>query len=131
MEVVNLQLSSFVILLLTGMCLGFLMDGYRVLRSRIGKNHLITASGDLLFWGIAFLVMVPLIYWSTWFELRLYVWMAMGFGLLFYFLVFSRVIIPGLLILFKASVWLPRQILKLISQIKQVWLQLTWWQRKK
>jgi spore cortex biosynthesis protein YabQ len=121
MEYVVVQLSSFVTLLLTGMVLGGFFDLYRVWRSTVKVNWLITAGGDLVFWLVALLVATPLIFWSTWLELRLYVWLAIAAGLLVYFGVFSRMLVP-LLVRFRSMVtWLPRQLAGLSRQVKLFW----------
>jgi spore cortex biosynthesis protein YabQ len=120
-EYVTVQLSSFITLLLTGMVMGGFFDLYRVWRGTIKVNWLITAVGDLFFWFIALLVAIPLIFWSTWLELRFYVWLAIGGGLLLYFGMFSRVWLPVLLRLRYGLAWLPRQLGRLKQYIQLVW----------
>ena len=115
MEYVTTQLSSFLILLITGMLLGAFFDFYRVLRGVVRVGALFTMAGDLLFWLGAFILAVPLIYWSTWLELRFYIWVALLLGILLYFLVFSPLLIPLYLKFWRTFTWLPRR-LQLIVQ---------------
>lgn len=118
MEYVNLQFNSFLILILTGMILGGFFDLYRVFRSTIRVNKLIDTLGDLFFWSLSLLFLGPLIYWSTWLELRFYVWLALGAGLALYFMVFSPKLIRIYLRFWKAITWAPRQIINWIQRLK-------------
>lgn len=118
MEYVNLQFNSFLLLILTGMILGGFFDFYRVFRSTIKVNKLIDSIGDLFFWLFSLLLLGPLIYWSTWLELRFYVWLALGAGLFFYLAVFSPKLIRIYLRFWKAITWLPRQVINSIQRFK-------------
>lgn len=118
MEYVNLQFNSFLLLILTGMIFGGLFDLYRVFRSTIRVNKIIDAIGDLLFWLLSLMLLGPLIYWSTWLELRLYVWLALGAGLVFYLMVFSPKLIRIYLRFWRTITWLPRQIMNLIQRFR-------------
>lgn len=118
MEYVNLQFNSFLLLILTGMIFGGLFDLYRVFRSTIRVNKIIDAIGDLLFWLLSLMLLGPLIYWSTWLELRFYVWLALGAGLVFYLMVFSPKLIRIYLRFWRTITWLPRQIMNLIQRFR-------------
>lgn len=118
MEYVNLQLNSFLILFLTGMFWGGFLDLYRVFRSTIKVNVVIDTLGDLFFWLMSLLLLGPLVYWSTWLELRFYVWLALGIGLIFYFSIFSAKLIRFYLRFWKAITWAPRQMGKLTRYLK-------------
>jgi len=107
------------------MILGGFFDLYRVFRSTIKVNKLIDSIGDLLFWFFALLLLGPLIYWSTWLELRFYVWLALGAGLFFYLAVFSPKLIRIYLRFWKAITWLPRQAINSIQRFKFVIAKLT------
>jgi spore cortex biosynthesis protein YabQ len=115
-EYVTTQLSSFLILLFTGVLLGAFFDFYRVLRGVVRADTLFTMVGDLLFWLGAFVWAAPLIYWSTWLELRLYVWVALLLGILLYFPVFSSLLIPLYLRFWRTVTWLPRQLFLLVQK---------------
>lgn len=112
MEYLNLQISSLLILLGTGWFLGAFFDLYRVLRCRIRRNFFTDLIGDLVFWLLALLGAGLLIYWGTWLELRLYVWLITAIGLALYFSFFSPVLIPLFLRFWQAVGWLPRQVAK-------------------
>lgn len=125
MEYVNFQFNSFLILFLAGMILGGFFDFYRVFRSTIRVNQVIDNLGDLLFWLVALLLLGPLFYWSNWLELRFYVWLALGAGLLFYFTVFSPKLIKAYLKFWKALSWGPRQFVNLIQHLKLLIVKMT------
>jgi spore cortex biosynthesis protein YabQ len=108
MNYLDLQLSSFLILFLAGIFLGIWFDFYRVWRGRIRPNPLLDFCGDLAFWMVALIGAGFLIYWGTWLELRLYVWLVIGIGVAFYMAVFSPVMIRLFLGFWKAAGWLPR-----------------------
>ncbi|HEY8464720.1 MAG TPA: spore cortex biosynthesis protein YabQ [Bacillota bacterium] len=110
MNYVHTQLSSFLILLITGLVLGGFFDFYRVWRSQIRVNWFNTAVGDLFFWILALVLATPLIFWGTWLELRFYVWLALGLGTGLYFFVFSSLCIPIFLKFWQTVTWLPRQL---------------------
>lgn len=117
MEFIYQQLSAFVILLTAGMFLGAFYDLYRVFRSRIKVNAVIDGMGDLIFWAVSLLMVIPLLYWGVWLELRLYVWMAMALGVFGYFFIFSRVCIPVYRRFWIGAMWLPNVLLNLGSGI--------------
>lgn len=125
MEYVHLQFSSFLLLLLTGMALGGFLDLYRVFRGVIRAKRFLTPIGDMLFWMVAVIIFTPLIYWSTWLELRLYVWLSLLLGVTVYYLVFSRIMIPIYLKFWHALTWFPRQLVNGFSfaglRFKRLW----------
>lgn len=110
MEYVSEQLSTCMLLFLTGIIFGVYLDLYRVLRGVFRVKRSAAYYGDLLFWLVALGVFTPLLYWSTWLELRLYVWLSLILGVCGYYLNFSQILIPMLLKFLKGITWLPRQV---------------------
>ena len=124
---VQLQLSSALVLFLTGMVMGGLFDLYRVIRSKAKLTKLKVICGDLLFWVAVAVVVTPLIFWGTWLELRLYVWCLLIAGVSFYFVVFSKTVIGLIVKSWQLISWLPRQLFRLLwllrlRQRKVQWL---------
>ncbi len=112
---VNAQFSSVLIVILAGMILGVVTDLYRVFRGIIigkksGRHGLINFFGDLFFWGVALVLITPVLFWGTWLELRLYVWLLMLAGIIFYFVIFSPALIPLYLNLWRLVFWLPKKL---------------------
>lgn len=118
MEFVHLQLSAFLVLLFTGMVWGGFFDLYRVFRSRIKVNNTIDFIGDLLFWLLAAILVIPLIYWATWLELRLYVWITIILGLVVYFSFLSNLFIPVFKLFWQAVGWLPGILFNLLWRVR-------------
>jgi spore cortex biosynthesis protein YabQ len=116
MEFVTLQLNAFLVLLFTGVVWGGFFDLYRVFRSWIKVNKTIDFIGDLIFWILAVFLVIPLIYWGTWLELRLYVWIAILLGLVLYFSFLSRLFIPLFKVFWQIIGWLPGMVINLIGQ---------------
>ena len=114
MAYVNLQLNAFLVLLFTGVVWGGFFDLYRVFRSRIKVNKTIDLMGDLIFWLLAVCLVIPLIYWGTWLELRLYVWISILLGLVLYFSFLSNLFIPIFKVFWKIMGWLPGMIINLV-----------------
>lgn len=110
MDFVHSQLSSCLLLLLTGMVLGGFFDLYRVFRGMVKAREWMTYSGDLLFWVVATVLLLPLLYWSTWLELRFYVWVSLAAGLIGYYAFFSRALILVWIKLWRFCFWWPRQL---------------------
>jgi spore cortex biosynthesis protein YabQ len=118
MESFHLELNAFLVLFFTGMVWGGLFDLYRVFRSRIKVNKTVDLIGDLLFWILAAIVVIPLIFWANWIELRLYVWIAITLGLIMYFIFFSRLLIPIFKLFWQSLGWMPRLLINLIWRIR-------------
>lgn len=118
MDNINLQLGSGLLLLLIGIILGGYIDFYRVFRSKIRLNKFVDAIGDLLFWVLAVMIFIPLMYLVNWLELRLYVVMALLVGLSFYYLCFSKFFIWLFLGFWKVITWLPRQLTDRLKRIQ-------------
>lgn len=108
------QLSAFTILLIAGMVLGAFFDLYRVFRSRIKVNGMIDGIGDIIFWLVSLVMMIPLLYWGVWLELRLYVWIAVTLGVFGYFFMFSRICIPVYRRFWISAMWLPNLLINMV-----------------
>lgn len=135
MDHIRIQLSSILLLLLAGMIFGVLFDCYRIFRGRmIGKKggrrkggFLFNFTGDLVFWGLAFMLITPVIYWGTWLELRLYVWLVILAGTVIYLALFSPVIIPWILFVWRILAWMPRKLKLMAWRFKVFSKKVNWW----
>lgn len=135
MDSIHIQLSSVFVILLAGMIFGVLFDFYRVFRGKItpkkgrrrtgrfGFNFI----GDLIFWGVAFVMITPIIYWGTWLELRLYVWLVILAGTGIYFVFFSPALLPWILGLWRILAWLPRKLGLAVWRFKVFSKKVGWW----
>jgi spore cortex biosynthesis protein YabQ len=126
MDHINVQLSSLLIVLLAGMIFGVFFDFYRVFRGKIIEKkgryrtriRSLNIIGDLCFWGLAFILITPIIFWGTWLELRFYVWLLILIGIGLYLTFFSPVIIPLILGLWRILAWAPQKLGIVIWRIK-------------
>ena len=118
MEFIHLQLNTSLVLLFTGVIWGAFFDLYRVFRSQIRVNRLIDAIGDIIFWIFVAILIIPFIYWATWLELRLFVWIIILFGLIFYFTCLSSIMIPFFKVFWRAASWFPGRIINIMGRLK-------------
>jgi spore cortex biosynthesis protein YabQ len=118
MEFVHLQLNTFLVLLLSGMIWGAFFDLYRVFRNYIKVTPAIDAIGDIFFWILAAILIIPFIYWATWMELRLFVWISMLLGLIIYFSCLSSFFIPFFKVFWQTVSWFPGIIINIIWRLK-------------
>lgn len=79
------QVITFLMTIVTGILLGMLFDGYRVLRGIFNPRILATGVADLLYWIIATGVVFTSLVLSNWGELRFYVFIGILSGLGLYY----------------------------------------------
>lgn len=79
------QLHTFIITIATGIFLGILFDGYRVLRGTFRPRVVMTWVADLLYWLIATVVVFLALVVSNWGELRFYVFLGIVSGVIVYY----------------------------------------------
>lgn len=79
------QTYAFLMTIFAGGIIGLLFDVYRVIRSVFQPRQLGTAVWDLVFWIMVTPVLFATLLASNWGELRFYVAIGVGLGLLLYF----------------------------------------------
>ncbi|GMA99114.1 spore cortex biosynthesis protein YabQ [Pelosinus sp. IPA-1] len=85
----NSQVITFLITIATGILLGVLFDGYRVLRGTFRPKVLTTWFTDLLYWLLATVIVFLALVISNWGELRFYVFLGIISGVVFYYRLLS------------------------------------------
>ena len=102
------QIFAFLVMILTGIVSGFCYDFYLVLKSRWKLKKTGTGVGDLLFWAALTVLVFSLLLVGNYGELRLYVVIALGLGLLIYFKIISKGMVSLLQMLFNTiqKLWL-------------------------
>lgn len=83
-EPILIQLSSFLLFLLGGIALGFLLDLLRAARWMLHPRGVGSFLLDLVFWAAVLAGAFTLILYGTWGDLRLFVWLALACGLAYY-----------------------------------------------
>lgn len=87
------QTYAFLMTILAGGVAGFLFDLYRVARSLTRPRQLATAVADLLYWIVVTPIVFALLLAGNWGELRFYVLIGLGVGLLLYFQALSPLVL--------------------------------------
>jgi len=67
--------------------LGFLADCFRILKKG-RKNQVL----DFVFWPVSLLFLSPVIFYANWGEVRLYLWLSLGAGVVLYRKLFRRAV---------------------------------------
>ncbi|MCR4432206.1 MAG: spore cortex biosynthesis protein YabQ [Tepidanaerobacteraceae bacterium] len=80
-----------------GLFAGLVFDVYRRIRNLIVPGPVLTALGDLAFWGIMTVVTFLSLFRLTSGEVRGYIFFALGIGLLFYLSYISRYVLAVLI----------------------------------
>lgn len=87
------QTYAFLITILAGAVTGLLFDLYRVLRSAFHPRQVLTAVTDLVYWIVVTPIIFAMLLAANWGELRFYVLIGLGVGLLLYFQTLSSAVI--------------------------------------
>ena len=80
-------MSTIVLLMLAGAGWGFLADCFRILKKG-RKNQVL----DFVFWPVSLLFLSPVIFYANWGEVRLYLWLSLGAGVVLYRKLFRRAV---------------------------------------
>ncbi|ACV61176.1 spore cortex biosynthesis protein YabQ [Desulfofarcimen acetoxidans DSM 771] len=84
------QIYAFLVIVLTGIASGFCYDFYVTLKTSCKFKKIAIGIGDLLFWLTLTALIFSLLIVSNYGEIRLYVFIALGLGLLIYFKILSK-----------------------------------------
>jgi len=84
------QVSAFTATIVIGVVAGFCYDYYRVVREIYRLKKAGAVLGDVIFWLVTTVVVFFLLLRGNWGELRLYVFIGLGLGVLLYFRFLSR-----------------------------------------
>ncbi len=89
---VFIEIRTFLIMLVGGLIIGIFYDLYRSLwlkrHNRNWRKHI----GDITFSLLASGLILSLLFYSNWVELRLYIFFGIGFGIFTYFKVIKLMI---------------------------------------
>lgn len=84
------QLTNFIYFMITGMILGIVFDIFRILRRSFKTSDIITNIQDIIFGVITGIIILSSIFLFNNGELRLYLFIGIGFGILLYLLLISN-----------------------------------------
>lgn len=111
---VTYELVTFAYMLLLGIVSGVIFDFFRVLRKNIPKTFAIVAISDALFWGLSAVCFFWMIWHVTYGELRVYMFIGISLGIIFYFLLLTKTIIWAFTALFKFFLTIFKLIFKIL-----------------
>ena len=84
------QLTNFIYFIITGMLLGIIFDIFRILRRSFKTSDIITNIQDILFGLITGVIILSSVFLFNNGELRLHLFIGIGFGILIYMLLISN-----------------------------------------
>jgi len=87
------QLYVFLIYCLCGIMIGVFFDIFRILRKSFKTPDIITYLQDIMFWCLTGLFLLYVIFKFNNGEIRSYIFIGIGLGVLFYLFIFSKVFI--------------------------------------
>lgn len=87
---VNQQLFNFFIFTFSGVVIGILFDGFRILRKTFKTPDLITYIEDILFWILSGIILLFTIFKFNNGEIRIYIFLGLIFGFILYLLTISK-----------------------------------------
>jgi len=105
----------------SGMAAGFLYDLFRLKRKALKTKAFAASIEDIVFWLLAALLVFITAYASNQGEIRLYFFLAVIFGVIIYFWLFSKWVIQILTFLVKVILW-PISVLIMLLKPPVKWL---------
>ncbi|WP_364154711.1 spore cortex biosynthesis protein YabQ [Paenibacillus sp. LPE1-1-1.1] len=104
----SMQWLTMAVMLLSGLGMGTVFDGYRVVTNELKFPRWWLPVLDVIYWMAAALVIFRVLYASNNGEVRAYVFIGLAIGIVIYYFLFSRMVIA-------AVKWLIGAVRKLIS----------------
>jgi len=92
-------------MLMSGVGMGVLFDGYRVISSELKFPRWSLSLLDLIYWIASAIIVFRMLYVSNSGEVRAYVFVGLAIGFLFYYWLFSKITTKMTLWLIKAVKW--------------------------
>ena len=87
---VNVQIYYFLSTVIAGIAVGLMFDTYRIITGANNINRIVIAITDLLFWVLCALAVFVFFLYSNNGDLRLYTFIGLLTGILFYFKLASK-----------------------------------------
>jgi len=114
----NEQFVAMFAMLISGLCMGIIFDGYRVVAHQLHFPKWTKPVLDFCYWVIAVCFIFRTLYITNQGELRFYVFFGLFLGVWFYFLWFSFTTVRIVVILMKVI----KQIVRLIQRLVEIFL---------
>ncbi|MCZ8517578.1 spore cortex biosynthesis protein YabQ [Paenibacillus filicis] len=107
-----------------GLALGVLFDLYRVLSGQLKLPSWLKAVCDLLYWFIGTLVVFKLLYESNRGEVRPFIFLGLGMGIIVYFLLFSRPVVRVIVFMIRVvltTLWIGKRMIEIFIITPIIW----------
>ena len=121
------QLTNFIYFIITGMLLGIIFDIFRILRRSFKTSDIITNIQDIIFGLITGVIILSSIFLFNNGELRLYLFLGIGFGIAIYMLLISNYFIKVNVIIInfikKSIIFITKPFIILLKFIKKIFFK--------
>lgn len=87
---INVQIYYFLSTVIAGIAVGIMFDAYRIITGVNNINRIVLAISDLLFWVLCAMIIFVFFLYSNNGDLRLYTFIGLLLGILFYFKLASK-----------------------------------------
>jgi spore cortex biosynthesis protein YabQ len=87
---INVQIYYFLSTVIAGIAVGIMFDAYRIITGVSNINRIVLAISDLLFWVLCAMTIFVFFLYSNNGDLRLYTFIGLLLGILFYFKLASK-----------------------------------------
>lgn len=114
-ELISNQLYVFLIYSFSGVIIGLFFDVFRILRKSFKTPDFITYIEDIIFWILTGLFLIYIIFKFNNGEIRSYIFIGLGIGILLYLLIFSKYFIKINVIVIKYLKAIFRTIFQIIT----------------
>jgi len=104
----DMQWLTMAVMLLSGLGMGTVFDGYRVVTNELKLPRWWLPVLDVVYWMAAALIVFRVLYASNNGEVRAYVFIGLAIGMVIYYFLFSRIVIH-------VTKWMIRAVQKLIQ----------------
>lgn len=84
------QFYLLCVFMISGLIIGIFFDLFRVLRKSFKTPNIVTYMEDILFWILTGIFLMYIIFHFSFGEIRLYMFISLGIGLIMYFLIISK-----------------------------------------
>lgn len=84
------QFYLLCVFMISGLIIGIFFDLFRVLRKSFKTPDIVTYMEDILFWILTGIFLMYIIFHFSFGEIRLYMFISIGIGLIMYFLIISK-----------------------------------------
>ena len=114
-ELISNQLYVFLIYCLCGIIIGLFFDIFRILRKSFRTPDFVTYIEDIIFWILTGLFLIYIIFTFNNGEIRSYIFVGLGLGMLFYLLIFSKFFIKTNVIIIKYLKAIFKKVFEIIT----------------